>query len=193
MHFFIKKQPPTTGYTTIADGDADTNTATVPRFITHRSTLTIVRSWSGVVAIVAGMMMLVAGGAVWMRNGLSYTTATAEVLVMVSSQCVAAPMDATFGGISTTNVFVIVGKRDPFETCYQYGEEAKYCWTKSYYSSKGTGGWFQCYPDPSQDKCADCQEWERIHQDDMKYVNPVTHPYSCGLPCQDMYHSSNDY
>lgn len=119
MHFFIKKQPPTTGYTTIADGDADTDTATVLRVITHRSTLTIVQSWSGVVAIVAGMM-LVAGGAVWMRDGLSYMTAVAEVLVVVSSQCV--PASGVFGGISTTNVFVIVGQRDPLETCYQYGK-----------------------------------------------------------------------
>lgn len=175
MHFFIKKQLPTTGYTTIADGDADTNTATVLRVITHRSTLTIVRSWSGVVAIVAGMM-LVADGAVWMRDGLSYMTAVAEVLVVVSSQCV--PASGVFGGISTTNVFVIVGQRDPLETCYQYGEEAEYCWTKFYYSSKGTGGWFNCYPDPSGG------QWNSIHQDDMKYVNPVTHSYLCGLPCQ---------
>ena len=57
MTLLIKK-PPTNGYSTIADGDEDTDTANVPR---------TVRSWLGVVAIVAGLLLLVAGcGAVWM-------------------------------------------------------------------------------------------------------------------------------
>ena len=56
MNFFIKKQH-TNGYNTIANGDDDTDTANVPRVTAFRSTLTTVRSWSGVVVIVvAGMM-----------------------------------------------------------------------------------------------------------------------------------------
>ena len=79
------------------------------------------------------------------------------------------PADGTFSGVSTTTSN---GKGSPFETCYQHGNEAKYCWSKSHY---GFHDWFECIPIGPN--------WHTV---DPKYVNPVTNPYSCGLPCKDM-------
>lgn len=76
---------------------------------------------------------------------------------------------------SVTGIFA---KSDPFETCYQNGDESTYCWTKSYgVDAYFTGTNFhQCIP------CGPA--WHSI---DAHYVNPATLPTrSCGPPCKKM-------
>ena len=150
-------------------------------------------------SLVAGMLLLLlvvagGGGTVLLRNGET----TAEGLVVAaqtpkhhSSDCVAASMDATFGGISVTTTLGI-GKSDPFKTCYQYGDETKYCWSNSYYSKTITSAgihtlWFECHPKPKHG------QWDSL---DPKYVNtpgvdPKTNPKLCGSPCEEMYHGAS--
>lgn len=109
------------------------------------------------VSIVAGLMMLLmAGGTVWMRHdGSSYTTA-AEGLVVAKlfiwqkeeehrliefnppfpfaweyiddpeDYAPCPPADSTFG--------TLVGKKDPFGMYFQNGNEDKFCWTKAWQS-----------------------------------------------------------
>ena len=177
MTLLIQKQP-TNGYSTIANRDADTDTtATVPRVITRRSTWTTVRSWSGVIVIVAGMTMLVAGGAVWLRDsGSSYTTATEGLVVGTQGNFPCVPATGTFGGFSTTSSI----EDYPFETCYQFDQLETYCWTQSYYSKpsdesafskKKNGSYFRCVPDGGGNA------WHAISI-------RVTHGLSCGRPCQ---------
>ena len=160
--------------------EEDTAVPLVPTILSPTTTTimttTSYRSKWVMIAIVVAMMMLVAGGMVLLWDGES----AAEGLVVATQEngpCL--PATDTFSGISVT-VTTAYGHRDPFETCYQYGEEAKYCWSKSYYVGGRFSGWYPCVPNP---KYAE-QTWELI---DPKYVNPVTHPYSCGEPCQDMY------
>ena len=73
----------------------------------------------------------------------------------------------SFKGVSTTTG---LGKTYAFETCYQNGNEAKYCWSKSHLRTYTI--YHECVPLGG--------DW---HSVDPKYVNPVTHPYSCGEPC----------
>jgi len=88
------------------------------------------------------------------------------------------PAGGTFGGVSRIVSWGGV-TMTPFETCYQYGSYDKYCWTKSYLDTSWFDDTFkQCVPDPRGG------QWRAIEQKNMKYVNPVTHPYSCGEPCQ---------
>lgn len=68
----------------------------------------------------------------------------------------------------------------PFETCFQLGSSSIYCWTKSYYKFPG---WDFCFPDG--------YGGDGWHILDPKYVNPVTHPHSCGTPCQDVHQRGN--
>ena len=82
------------------------------------------------------------------------------------------PAVGKFGGNSTSTH----GARNPYETCYKYGSVEKYCWSKSYFS----GDYYQCKPKGDEWFSG----WYAVDNDDMKYVNPVTHPYSCGDPCQ---------
>ena len=83
----------------------------------------------------------------------------------------------SFKGVSTTTG---LGKTYAFETCYQNGNEAKYCWSKFHLRTYTI--YHECVPLGG--------DW---HSVDPKYVNPVTHPYSCGAPCTDIdcYHLSN--
>merc|ERR1711865_713057 len=53
--------------------------------------------------------------------------------------------------------------------------QVKYCWTKSYRKS-GVGNYKYCLPDGDG--------WNYF---DPTYVNPVTHPFSCGSPCHDVH------
>ena len=158
----------------------------------HRSKLMIVtvRSFLSIIVIVG--IMLVAGGAVLLWDGGSYfyssggslqtedssITTDVEGLVVAthdSAPCLPASMDEAFNGISVSNPS-LRARRHPFETCYQWGNEVKYCWTKSYQWTHNGVIFSECAPDGSY--------WKAI---DAKYVNPVTHPNSCGTPCQDMY------
>lgn len=151
----------------------------------HRSLVWIM------VAIVLGVKMLVvAGGAVWMLKtndaGLT-TTAVGGLVIATLADTPCLPASDTFSGISETDFgWFSAGQKDPFETCYQEGDYAKYCWSHSrYHINKNyfgfeSGAWFECLPLG--------RYW---HSVDPKYVNPVTHPYSCGPPCQEMHHSPN--
>ena len=134
------------------------------------------------VAIVAGMiMMLVAYGAVLMlQDGSLYTTAAKDLVVATAglpTPCL--PAGGTFGGTSTTTWY---GKSVPFETCYQLGDDPTYCWTKAWFSP-GFGKYYQCLPDGGNDA------W---HDIDPKYVNPVTDPKSCGMPCHEVHQKGDD-
>ena len=97
-----------------------------------------------------------------------------------SSPCLPAP--DTFSGISeTTRTYAHwSGRTNPFETCYQLGDTDEYCWSHSYYDIN-YADWYECVPKPMNGA------WHSIEQENMRYVNPITHPYSCGPPCQEMY------
>ena len=170
--------------------DEDEETADVPLVTTILpSTTTMTTTMSsrssksmGMLAIVAGTTMIMLGSTVLLQNGET----AAEGLVVATegtSPCLAAPMDTTFGGTSITNRGGIAGRTDPFETCYQYYTYEKYCWSKSFYLADDgveddfRPGWMQCFPDGGG--------WNTV---DPQYVNPVTHPYSCGKPCQYVSH-----
>ena len=122
------------------------------------------------IAIIAAGMMLVAGGTILMRDGSLYPTAAEGLVVGTEAynDCVSAV--GTFGGKSTTTYF---GENASFKTCYQFRNVETYCWTQAYTSSGTT--WFQCTPKGSS--------WNSV---DPKFVNPITHPYSCGGACQDV-------
>ena len=153
MNLFQKQQT-TSEYTRIPNASAvdDDETATVllgttTTIIGHRS--------KGSMALVAGIMLLllVAVGTVGRleRNdaGRTTTMSDAEGLV-VSTQgynelCNAPPMDAKFHGRSTTTS---VGKLYHFQTCYQYGNEVKYCWAFSYETLGFIPLNYQCMPKP---------------------------------------------
>ena len=123
------------------------------------TTRTTVRSLGMVDAIVAGMtMLMVAGGAVWMMQdaGSSYDPSSGSLFeteeggitlfnpkdddlkevddfyplddgYIPDNRCL--PATGKFRGYSTTTQ---VGEGYPFDTCYQLGKEATYCWTRSY-------------------------------------------------------------
>ena len=112
------------------------------------------------------------------------------------------PPTNTFGGVSLTNYAWAFINSNPFQTCYQYGDEDKYCWSNSYWESKlapKLPGWLECQPKgyTGDDK----EGWHAIKQKNMRYVNPPPQspgdPYTCGLsiggvggvPCQDVHHS----
>ena len=80
-----------------------------------------------------------------------------------------------FDGESVTNPH---GRSCPFKTCYQWKEKSKYCWTQSYMHSHS---FYPCVP---KHYTGDNDGW---HDVDPRHVNPVTHPYSCGDPCQEHY------
>ena len=171
------------------------------------TTRTTVRSLGMVVAIVAGMMMLmVAGGAVWMMQdaGSSYDPSSGSLFeteeggitlfyaevddiyplddgFVPSPQCL--PASGRFRGYSTTTQ---VGEGYPFDTCYQLGKEATYCWTRSYeYDCTIVRGEVRNYRQCLYKQCIpDGNLWQFV---DAYYVNPVTHPNSCGTPCLVMH------
>ena len=141
---------------------------------------TTVRSfWSLIIIVVAGMLLLaVAGGTVGMletTDGGRTTTTTAEGLVVVmerKSPCLPASREEAFGGVSVTNGFW-GGRGYAFETCYQLGNEEKYCWSKSWYGEGEFIQWFQCVPKPINGA------W---HDLDPKYVLTPGPPVSIRTP-----------
>ena len=76
------------------------------------------RSKRMLVAVVAGLagttMLVVAGGVVRM-------------------------IETNDTGLTSAGKLVWSGHKHPFETCYQYGDTAKYCWSHSYYQDNGLG------------------------------------------------------
>jgi len=171
--------------TTTTTDDEETAVLLVPTILPTSTTTTT--KWISRVASVAGVMMLVvAGGTVWMGDG-GIATTTAEGLVVATEArkddyCV--PAVGAFGGASKTNgkLFIHI---HPFQTCYQNGEEAKYCWSNSYHMyghplNPPIDRYFQCVPVGGH--------W---HDLDPKYVNtpgvdPTANPKRCGQPCQKM-------
>ena len=180
MNLFITKQP-TNGYSTIADGDEETDNTSVPRSV---------RSWSGVVAVVALLLLVAGGGAVWMLPdaGSSYTTATGSLVVATIDDTRCLPATGAFGGVSTLGNWL--GERAPFETCYyQIGSDATFCWTKAWQYLKDDddvrdpysgGDYYNCVPNDGVGST-----WRYI---DTKDINPVDNPNpntnTCGPPCQ---------
>ena len=163
-----QKQQNTIGYHSIPNAIAadDDETATVPLGTPPSTTMTIDRrlsKWRMMVAIVAGMMMIllvVAADTVWMLQDVSSydhssgsleTTdgdrkTIAEGLIIAvppidPKDNICFPASGAFGGVSTTTC---LPNSDPFETCYQYGSYDKYCWTKSFFD---TFGFHQCRTD----------------------------------------------
>ena len=169
-----------------SDEDDDTTPLLVPTILPSATTTTTRSSRSSkriimVVVVAAMTMLVVTGGTVWLQNGSSYTTA-AEGLVVATHDnvdCIA-PIDATFGGTSTTTT---IGNFDAFQTCYQYGNEKKYCWSNSctainFFQTLH----YQCVPKGRRlmDGAWLAGQWDDI---DPKYVVPYK---TCGPPCQDM-------
>ena len=166
-------------------------TTILPPPPTTMTTMTVRSFWSLIIIVAAGtiMLLVVAGGAVGMlapEGGGRTTMTTAEGLVVVmerKSPCLPASWEEAFGGVSVTNGFW-GGRGYAFETCYQLGNEEKYCWSKSWYGEGEFIQWFQCVPKPINGA------W---HDLDPKYVitpgvDPNINPKRCGDPCQDMYH-----
>ena len=183
MHFFMKKQH-TIGYNSIPDLPPTTTT------MGHRSKwmMTTVRSLG--IIVVAGMM-LVAGGAVLMQDGLYYHSSGSletedggmegeedELLLLEDNDndndndALCLPATDTFNGISFHTIW---RQKYPFESCFQLGDKATYCWSKSYH----VYGW-----DRYSECCPNGHDWNAI---DAYFVNPVTTPNSCGTPCQHMH------
>ena len=75
--------------------------------------------------VAAGMMLVVAGGTVWMQEGgLSYTPSSAEGLVVATNPFYGKypcfPAVGTFDGVSTIMPDRPNGESSPFETCFQF-------------------------------------------------------------------------
>ena len=87
------------------------------------------------------------------------------------------PGDGPFSGNSYTGW---QRQAYPFETCFQLGNAATYCWTKSYFSTQkhwnSSGNYCRCVPNGAG--------WNIISAE---YVNPVTQPNSCGTPCLEIH------
>jgi len=66
-----------------------------------------------------------------------------------------------------------IGQSASFETCYQYGNDDKYCWSNSFYNG-GLGYAQQCEPADFSDDA-----WHTVH---WYYVNPHG---TCGEPCTE--------
>ena len=127
MTLFQKQQTiHTSGYNAIPDAIADDETAAVPLGTPPLMTTTMGHRLSKWMIAIVACMMLVAGGTVRMvaiLDGGRMTTSDVN-------KCL--PAGGMFGGTSTTTSRGWGGKSDPFETCYQYGSDHKYCWTKSW-------------------------------------------------------------
>ena len=101
-----------------------------------------------------------------------------------------------FSGESTTTHW---GENHHFETCYQHKDEAKFCWSKSYKhgcfkSTGGTGGdFYQCIPSGFYGD----DGWHEVFPCNVEVYLPLyrtyctSKSYSCGEPCQEMYHAPN--
>ena len=157
--------------------DEETAVLLVPTILPTETTMMTTtmdrRSSKTRLAIVAGMILMVAGGTVLLQDGGT----TAEGLIVATQGVPCEPATGTFGGVSTTTFF---GKDNPFQTCYQYGDDKKYCWSNStprstcnYYGCDTS--WYECRPKPKHG------EWDDVNP---KYVVPYK---TCGPACTDMY------
>ena len=130
--------------------------------------------------------LVIGDGSVLRQDGSIRTAAEGLVVAMTQMSCALChPAGGTFNGYS--NIFT--SQSDPFETCFQYGDEAKYCWTKSYrciYRKKDNMlpfPWLESIHYPCIPNGDDA--WHSI---DTKNINPVTDPNSCWMPCPEVHH-----
>ena len=74
--------------------------------------------------------------------------------------------------------------REPFQTCFQYGSEDKYCWTNPY---KHEFNYFTaCHPVQEEGCGPSCDDsWNVVIPDRTEDGHPFLD--SCGEPCQDSY------
>ena len=205
MNLFKKQH--TMGYVTIADGRDDD--AVVP-LVTPPSTTSRKNDDNGgkkkngdrspiiVVAfllLVFGLSLYAGGpfdGGSLRRSGGNLVDGTATSAVQASAEgkgeeydldfhdCV--PPTNTFKGFSKTTFW---GYDDPFQTCYHRGrdkkrkDEANCCWTNSYYRADAAiSEWFQCVPDGAYG----ANDW---------HASYISHPVTCGLPCQNLHEDDN--
>jgi len=179
MNSSLKQQPKTRGYKSIPHANAAADDAKITAVPVFGSTLLSRRM---AIAIIAGtsmvlMLMLVAGGVVWMPDRDRTTTATAEGLIVATEPTSCVPATGTFGGVSTTD---ITSTSAPFQTCFRDAEWQHLCWTQSYCVHDNGDACFL------YNICAPDDGWQPVENDDMHYNIPVTHPYFCGGPCHDV-------
>ena len=144
------------------------------------STTTTTTKMTTKMALLAGtmLMLVVAGGTVWMGDG--GITPTAEGLVVAATEgsdpraCFNA--GATFNGKS-----VYSSQNYPYDTCFQYDHwrqnpgKVHNCWTKSYQCGSR---WCTCWPNGIYSK------GHGPHMVNANTVTPMTWPLmSCGDPC----------
>ena len=139
-----------------------------------------VSKWRGMVALVAGMMMLlvVVAGTVWMGPEGALSDHSFGSLggplpnpTHYNGPCL--PPGGTFNGISLVTVHTQI---DPYETCFQLSNTRPPTVGPS--RTNVVGFFCTCAPNGLDGK----EAWHII---DAKYVmNPITHPHSCGDPCQ---------
>ena len=136
-------------------------------------------------AVAAGMLMLVAGGTVWMGDGGITTTAEGLVVATAGDGFRCEPATNTFGGWSS-DFDPARGEYStgPFQTCYKlpirdqrdWTTSFQFCWSNSYWIDWGVMvKHYEC--DPVSD------EWSPISKGKF-YVGRD----SCGKPCQTMDH-----
>ena len=184
-----------------SDKDDDDTTLLVVTTITTPTTTTSSHRLKrmDIVAIVAGVVMLVAGGVVWMQDigsssynpsSGSFTTVDGDLTSVDAEHddvddCTPAGghgQDAFFKGTSVTTTF---GKDNPFQSCYQNGdEEREYCWSnstpRSICNQYGCNTkWYECHPKPKHGP------WDSV---DLKDVVPYK---TCGPPCDKMYYGAS--
>ena len=118
------------------------------------------------------------------RNTVLLDTSSSRRTLVVDYQsknihkCPCLPATDSFSGISLYSMW---RQEVAFETCYRLGTTPTYCWSKSYRYFNTDDGWSygKCVPNGTA--------WDHVDQSDMKWVNPVTHPYSCGDACKTMH------
>lgn len=116
------------------DEDEETNLPLGTTILPQPTTMTTGHHLSKtMIAIVAaGIMLVVAGGAVWLQDdGSSHTHSSAEGLVLATNPFYTKnpcyPAVSTFDGVSTIMPDGLNGKSSPFETCFQFGSTSSYC------------------------------------------------------------------
>ena len=194
MNYSIKQQHTTIGYNSIPDPIADDDkTAAVPfgTTILPSPTTTMDRrsllKWNRV-AIVALMIMLlvvvVAGGDTVLLRREGDIAAAEGLVVALQPSAPCLPAGGTFGGVST--VTDNGGDGGAFETCFQFGTDFTYCWTKSY-------SWYE-NSDSGNSLCApNGDAWQthfgrlcrhrrrRLEHQSQAVRNPVSRPAPGGL------------
>ena len=160
-----------------------------------RASSAIVRVMMMGTAVAVGVLLLIIAGP---SKKMMLTNSSSNVVTSIESEvvaknaatlhengpCLVPPAGTAF---NPDNSHLAGCRVNPFETCYQYRNEAKYCWSKSYYETQNEHyrSFCQCVPIPFSRYNHD--DW---HPLEARYVNPVTHPNSCGPPCTTMKQSA---